>query len=236
MINKKIYFISDAHLGAKTIQNPHEQEKKLTRWLDSIKEDASAIYLMGDMIDFWFEYKNVVPRGFTRFFGKLAELSDLGIEVHWFIGNHDIWIFDYIPNEIGVIIHKGPEKAEILGKTFFLAHGDGLADKSISDKITRSLFHSRICQWMLATVHPRWTIGFALAWSRHSRETGENAQYRGEDNEFLVVFSKKYLKENPDINYFIYGHRHIILNLMIAKDSNVIILGDWITHFSYAVF
>ncbi|MCL1942666.1 MAG: UDP-2,3-diacylglucosamine diphosphatase [Candidatus Azobacteroides sp.] len=236
MSTKKIYFASDAHLGARSIQNPKEHEKKLVRWLDFIKHDAAAVYFMGDMLDFWFEYKKTVPRGFVRFFGKLAELTDSGIEIHWFTGNHDIWIFDYIPKELGVIVHKKPEEIRLGEKNFFLAHGDGLADKSKSFKIVRSLFHNRFCQRLFSCIHPRWAIGMAHAWSNHSRENGENIPYLGENNEFLVLFSKEYLKTHPDIHFFIFGHRHILLDLMLAENSRIIILGDWISHFSYAAF
>ena len=129
---KKIYFLSDLHLGARTLENPLENERRVVRWFDSVKEDASAIYLMGDILDYWYEYKTVVPRGFTRFFGKVAELTDKGIDVHWFIGNHDIWIFDYLPDELGVKVHYTPEIVDLNGKTFYLAHGDGLGDTSLT--------------------------------------------------------------------------------------------------------
>lgn len=236
MVRKKIYFASDAHLGAYGIEDKRAHEMKIVRWLDSIKHDAAAIYLMGDMIDFWFEYKKVVPKGFVRFFGKLAELTDSGIEIHWFIGNHDIWIFDYIPEELGVKVHYKPEEITLLGKRFFLAHGDGLADKSVSFRILRRLFHSKFCQKLLSIIHPRWTIGLAHAWSSHSRESIEHKEFLGEDEEFLVCFSKKCIQEHPDIQYFVYGHRHIVLDLPIATDSRVIILGDWVSQFSYGVF
>jgi len=236
-MSKKIYFISDAHLGAQTIANPREQEKELVRFLDFIKQDASALFLMGDVLDFWFEYKKAIPRGFTRFFGKIVELTDSGIEVHWFVGNHDMWIFDYLPNELGVTIHYKPEEITLLGKRFFLAHGDGLDNRSTSFRIIQSIFHNKFCQWMLSTIHPRWAIGLAHAWSKHSRVTGKHNSYQGEDKEYLVCFSKKYLKEkNPEIQYFIFGHRHIVLDLKIASDCKVLILGDWISEFSYATF
>lgn len=236
-MTKKIYFISDAHLGAQTIENPRKQEKLLVRFLETVKQDASALFLMGDILDFWFEYKKVIPRGFTRFFGKIAELTDSGIEVHWFTGNHDMWIFDYLPNELGVIVHRKPEEIALMGKHFFLAHGDGLDNRSISFRIIQTLFHNRFCQWLFSGVHPRWAIGLGHAWSKHSRETGKHNGYMGEEKEYLVNFAKKYLKqENPAIQYFIFGHRHIVLDLKIAPDSKVLILGDWISEFSYAVF
>ncbi|MDO5570977.1 MAG: UDP-2,3-diacylglucosamine diphosphatase [Bacteroidales bacterium] len=232
---EKIYFLSDAHLGSSTFSNPIEKEKKLVRFLDSIKDDAKELYLLGDILDFWYEFKNVVPRGFTRLFGKIAELTDKGVKVYWFTGNHDIWIFDYLPKEIGVIIHRQPIVKEINGKKFFLAHGDGLGDDSLSYKFMSRFFRNRFCQRIFTSIHPRWTVSFAHKWSAHSRLNGSDYDsFLGEDKEHLVIFSKKIL-ENNDINFFIYGHRHIMLDLMIKKESRVVILGDWVNLFSYGV-
>lgn len=232
---KKVYFFSDTHLGSKTFKNPLEQEKRVVRFLDSIKEEASAIYLMGDIIDFWYEYKTVVPRGFTRFFGKIAELTDRGIEVHWFTGNHDIWLFDYLPQEIGVIIHRQPLMTQINGKKFFLAHGDGLGDDSTGYKIMHHFFRNRLCQKLFSAIHPRWSVSFAHKWSRHSRLNGcDFNEFLGEDKEHLILYSKERLKESH-VDFFIYGHRHIMLDLMLSRNSRALILGDWISYFSYAV-
>ncbi|MFR9166446.1 MAG: UDP-2,3-diacylglucosamine diphosphatase [Dysgonomonas sp.] len=256
----KVYFLSDAHLGSLSHRKKvsgiestalplpsrlkekdeyfpeHEVERKLCRWLDMVKEDAKTIYLLGDIFDFWFEYKNVVPRGFVRFLGKIAEITDSGVEVHFFIGNHDIWITDYLQKECGMIVHRGPLVCDIYGKKFFLAHGDGLGDNSKSFKFIRTLFHSNICRKLFATIHPRWAVSFAHKWSNHSRETGDLADYLGEDKEHLVLFAKNHLKTAPNINYFLFGHRHILLDLKIAPECRVVILGDWINYFSYAVF
>ena len=258
MTRKKVYFLSDTHLGSishkkniaglestllpsatrpqNSLLPEHEIERKLCRWLDSIKDDAKAIYLLGDIFDYWFEYKNVVPRGFTRFLGKISELTDSGVEVHFFIGNHDIWVTDYLSSECGMIVHTEPLVRDIYGKKFFLAHGDGLGDRSKSFKILRKIFHSKICRKLFANIHPRWAIALAHKWSGHSRETGGVAPYLGEDKEYLILFSKEHLKVAPNINFFIYGHRHILLDLMLSRTSRIIILGDWITLFSYAVF
>lgn len=235
---KNIYFASDAHFGAKTLKNSIENEKRFVRWLDSIKHDAEAVYLVGDMIDFWFEYKHVVPKGFTRFLGKLAELTDMGVKVHWFIGNHDIWIFGYIQQETGVIVHHQPLIKELGGKKFFIGHGDGLGDNSVAFKIIRSVFHNKLAQRLFAWIHPDWAISFALAWSKSSRESGsrEYKDYLGEDKEHLVIYAKKFLQTQPEINFFVFGHRHIMLDLMLKRESRVVILGDWIQHFSYAVW
>ena len=236
---KHIYFASDAHLGARFHQNPQEVEKKLVRWLDSIKEKAIAIYFLGDMFDYWFEYKYVVPKGFVRFLGKLAELSDSGVEIHLFIGNHDIWMFDYLPQEIGAIIHRDVQTVDLLGKRFFLGHGDEVDYRSKAFRFMRTLFRNRFCQWLYAGIHPRWTFGFALGWSLSSRKKGlkkhaeAETEYQGEAQEYLVSFAKHYLKTHPDINFFIFGHRHIMLDLMLSKTSRLLIAGDWMQHFSY---
>jgi UDP-2,3-diacylglucosamine hydrolase len=236
---KKIYFASDAHLGARFHKEPLEVEKRLVRWLDSIKDDAGAIYFLGDMFDYWYEYKYVVPKGFVRFLGKLAELSDAGVEIHFFIGNHDIWMFDYLPKEIGAIIHKDVLVTELMGKTFFLGHGDEIDYRKKSFRLMRSLFRNKFCQWLYAGIHPRWTFGFALGWSLSSRKSGledEKHKYQGENEEYQVIFAKEYLKEHPDINYFIFGHRHIMLDLMLSRTARILIIGDWMRHFSYAVW
>lgn len=233
---KNTYFLSDFHLGAHTLESPLENEKRIVRWLDSIKDEARAIYLLGDVVDFWFEYKTAVPRGFTRFFGKIAELTDRGIEVHWYTGNHDIWIFDYLPKEIGVQVHRKAEVCEIAGTSFFLAHGDNLDGRSKTFRFIRAVFNNRICQRLFSAIHPRWGIGFAHWWSSHSRANAvDPPHYMGEENEYLVRFAKREL-QRQHIDYFIFGHRHIMLDLMLQKDSRVLILGDWIHYFSYAVF
>ncbi|WP_106832292.1 UDP-2,3-diacylglucosamine diphosphatase [Parabacteroides pacaensis] len=237
MNQKKIYFASDAHLGARFHKDPLATEKKLVRWLDFIKQNASAIYFLGDMFDYWFEYKYVVPKGFIRFLGKVAELADSGIEIHFFIGNHDIWMFDYLPKETGAIIHREPLTIDLLGKRFFLGHGDEVDDRSLSFRFIRALFRNKFCQWLYAGIHPRWTMGFAYAWSLHSRRSGlqqkEKDKYEGEDAEYLVSFAKDYLKTHPDINFFIFGHRHIMLDLMLTRSSRLLIAGDWMKLFSY---
>ncbi|MDR1808821.1 MAG: UDP-2,3-diacylglucosamine diphosphatase [Prevotella sp.] len=237
--NNKIYFLADAHLGSAwhaKHSSEHEVERKLCRWFDRAKTDAKAIYLLGDIFDYWFEYKHVVPRGFVRVLGKIAELTDAGIEVHFFIGNHDIWLTDYLEKECGMFIYRQPLVCDINGQKFYLAHGDGLGDDSKSFKIIRALFHSKLCRKLFAAIHPRWAVGFAHKWSNHSRATGGTDDYLGEDREHLVLFAKKHLKIAPHINYFIFGHRHILLDLMLASACRVIILGDWLNCFSYAVF
>lgn len=236
---KNVYFLSDAHLGSRAIEHGRTQERRLVNFLDSIKHKASAVYLLGDMFDFWYEFKTVVPKGYTRFLGKLSELTDLGVEVHFFIGNHDIWCGDYLTQECGVIMHREPQAVEICDKVFYLAHGDGLGDPDMKFKILRFMFHNKVLQRMFSAIHPRWSMELGLSWAKHSRlkrVDGKEPDYLGENKEFLVLYAKDYLKLHPDINYFIFGHRHIELDLMLPGKSRVMILGDWIHYFTYAVF
>ena len=238
-MKKNVYFLSDAHLGSRAIPHGRMHERRLVRFLDSIKDKASAVYFLGDMFDFWFEYKLVVPKGYTRFLGKVSELTDNGVEVHFFTGNHDIWCGDYLEKECGVIMHRKEIVTEIYGKVFFLAHGDGLGDNDKRFKFLRWLFHNKAAQTLFAAIHPRWAVDFGLNWAKHSRMKrvdGKEPPYMGEDREYLVLYAKEYLETHPEINYFIFGHRHIELDLMLRRDSRLMILGDWINFFSYAVF
>jgi len=236
---KNIYFLSDAHLGSLAIPHRRMQERRLVRFLDSIKEKAAAIYLLGDMFDFWYEYRYVVPRGFTRFLGKLSELTDMGVEVHFFTGNHDIWAYDYLAQECGVVLHKKPQTVELYGKVFFLAHGDGLGDPNTSFKLLKAIFHNRACQVMFSALHPRWGMWFGLQWAKLSRlkhEREGEPVFLGEDREHLVLFTRKYIQYHSNVDFFIYGHRHIEFDKQLTKKARLLILGDWISHFSYAVW
>jgi UDP-2,3-diacylglucosamine hydrolase len=238
-MRKNVYFLSDAHLGSLAIPHNRTQERRLVRFLDSIKDKAAAIYLLGDMFDFWDEYKYVVPKGYTRFLGKLSELTDNGIEIHFFTGNHDIWTYGYLEKECGLIVHHKPITTEIFGKIFFLAHGDGLGDPNNQFKLLRKMFHNRTCQILLNSMHPRWGMALGLSWAKHSRLKridGKETPYLGEDKEYLVNFTKDYLKTHNNIDYFIYGHRHIKLDLKLNDKARMIILGDWIWQYTYAVF
>ena len=237
---KNIYFLSDAHLGSWAVEHRRMQERRLVRFLDSIKEKAAAVYLLGDMFDFWYEYKYVVPKGFTRFLGKISELTDMGVEVHYFTGNHDIWAYDYLAEECGVILHKQPQTIELYGKIFYLAHGDGLGDPNKSFKVIRSIFHNKTCQWLFSGLHPRWGMWFGLTWAKHSRMKhgmgGDPPDYMGDDKEHLILYTKKYIQYHSNVDYFIYGHRHIEVDKQLTKKARVIILGDWISQFSYVVY
>lgn len=233
---QKIYFASDFHLGIPDYASSLEREKKIVRWLDTIKKDAAEIYLLGDVFDFWFEYSTVVPRGFVRLLGKIAELTDSGIPVHWFTGNHDMWIFDYVPKELNVMLHRAPIQKEYSGKKFYIAHGDGLGPGDYGYKFIKRLFASRVCQWLFARLHPNLGISIARYWSGKSRiATGRNDEkYLGDEKEYLAVHSKNILaKEHFD--YLIFGHRHLPLDIKL-DNSRYINLGDWVRYFTYAVF
>ena len=238
-MGKNIYFLSDAHLGSLAIEHGRTQERRLVRFLDSIKHKASAIYLLGDMFDFWNEYRYVVPKGYTRFLGKISEITDMGVEVHFFTGNHDIWTYGYLEEECGMIVHRAPITTEIYGKVFFLAHGDGLGDPDKKFKILKWMFHNRTCQKLLNAIHPRWGMWLGLTWAKNSRlkhADGKEPDYMGENREHLVLFTKEYIKSHPNIDYFIYGHRHIELDLMLSRRTRMMIIGDWIRQFTYVVY
>ncbi len=233
-----VYFLSDAHLGSRLIKNQRAHEKMLVDWLDKIKVDASSVVLLGDIFDFWFEYRTVVPKGFTRLLGKLGELVDKGIAIHFFTGNHDIWTFGYFEEEIGLIVHRSPIVLELEGKKFFLAHGDGLDANDHGFKLLRKIFHSKAAHNVFRLIPPRLGQEWGYNWSRKNREKiihFEN-KYMGEDREALVVFAKKYAQENTDIDFFVFGHRHIPLDLQIRNNKRVVILGDFVSVFSYGVF
>ncbi len=238
-MNKNIYFLSDAHLGSLAIEHGRTQERRIVRFLDSIKHKAAAIYLLGDMFDFWYEYRYVVPKGFTRFLGKISELTDMGVEVHFFTGNHDIWTYGYLEEECGVTVHHKPITTELYGKVFYLAHGDGLGDPDAKFKLLKRIFHNRVCQRMFSAIHPRWGMWLGLTWakkSRMKRADGKEPAFMGENKEHLVLWTKNYMKQHSDIDYFIYGHRHIELDLVLSRKSRMMIIGDWIWQFTYVVF
>ncbi len=235
---KKIYFLSDAHLGSRAIEHSRTHERRLVSFLDKIKDKAEAVYMLGDMFDFWYEYKNVVPKGFTRFLGKVSELTDRGVEVHFFTGNHDMWCLSYFEKECGMIIHRQPCVVELSGKVFFLAHGDEFSTER-SFRVLRSIFHNRFLQWLFSSLHPRWSISMGLGWARHSmlkHKVKGDTPFKGEENEDCVKYARKYLQTHPTVDCFIFGHRHIDEDMPIGETSRCIFLGDWIGTFAYVVF
>ncbi len=234
----KTYFISDLHLGATYLDDERDHERWVIAMLRSFADDARAIYMLGDVLDYWYEYRTVVPRGHVRFFGELARLADAGIKIYWFIGNHDIWLFDYLRNEIGMDVIDGSVVHTIDGKQFFLSHGDGLGNIGRGFRLIRSLFRNRVCQYLYAAIHPRWTVPFAYRWSQHSRSVrGDGiARYKGDDNEPAMIYAREYVKEHPTLDYFVTGHRHIAIERPLGEHTKFVILGDCFRQYTYAVF
>lgn len=230
-----IYFLSDVHLGSLLISDKREHEKKVVRLLDSMKKDATAIYLMGDIFDFWFEYSTVVPKGYSRLFGKISELTDSGVEVHFFIGNHDLWTFGYFEDELGMEVHYAPVVTELYGKKFFLAHGDGLSTGDAAFGFLRKIFHSHFAQRMFALLPPYIGQNLGFEWSRHNRLHMKSEAFKGEENERLILYAKDFV-ENNQVDYLVFGHRHIDLKLQLKNKAEMIILGDFIRLFSYGAF
>jgi len=233
----KIYFASDLHLGMQPAEESLRREKLFIEWLEEIRRDARELWLLGDVFDYWFEYKKVVPRGFTRFLGTLASLSDEGVELHLIPGNHDIWVFDYLPSEINLKVHRKSIRREWNKHQFFLGHGDGLYRGDHSYKMLQSLFKNRIIQWFYARIHPNGSMSFAHWWSAKSRiKHGALGSFLGADQEHQVQYARQKLEKHPEIEYFVFGHRHIPYDISIAENSRVICLGDWIGNFTYGVF
>jgi UDP-2,3-diacylglucosamine hydrolase len=236
-MHKKIYFLSDFHLGAPDYERSIIREKRIVRFLDKIQQDAAEIFILGDMFDFWYEYKRAIPKYFVRILGKLGELSDKGIKIHFFVGNHDMWMNGYFEKELNIQTYHHPTTFDYNGKKFYIAHGDGLGPGDKGYKFLKKIFRSRFCNWLFGKLHPDWGIGLADYFSRKSRaKTGaSDEKWLGEEREWLVIYSKEIL-EKQHFDYFIYGHRHFPIDLPLRENSRYINLGDWIVHFTYAVF
>ena len=231
--NKKIYFASDFHLGIPNLEESHKRERKIIRWLESIREDAKSIYLVGDIFDFWFEYKKVVPKGFVRLLAKLAELSEEGIEINYLPGNHDLWVNDYFEKEIGIRIHYTNIIILEQGKKIFIGHGDGLGNGDYSYKILQKIFKSKICQWLFGCLHPNFGIGLAHLWSESSRKNKYNKKSEEKNKDILIGYCRKQQNLEP-VDYYIFGHTHLPLQTPISENCHYFNIGDWINHFSYA--
>ena len=218
--SKKIYFASDFHLGAPNYEKSLEREKKICAWMDSIRPTCKELFLVGDIFDFWFEYKHAIPKGFVRIQGKIASFTDAGIPVHIFTGNHDMWIFDYLPKELGIQIHRKPIECSYFGKTLLIGHGDGLGPGDLKYKFLKKIFASKISQWFFARLHPNFGIGLANYSSRSSRATTGNTDevFLGDDKEWLVQYCKEKIKEKH-YDYFVFGHRHLPLEIPIGESS-----------------
>ena len=235
--NKKVYFASDNHLGLNAELSSNEREKFFVAWLDTVRKDAAAIYLLGDLFDFWFEYQKVVPKGFVRVLGKLAELTDSGIPITFFVGNHDLWMKDYFKKELGVTLYYNPVDIKINDTIFMIGHGDGLGPGDLGYKRMKKIFKNQFFQWLFSLIHPDLGIRLGNYFSQRNKLISGEAdiKFLGEEKEWLVAYCRSKLEERH-YNYFIFGHRHLPLQIDLGKDSKYVNLGDWITHFTYGVF
>ncbi|HFB61952.1 MAG TPA: UDP-2,3-diacylglucosamine diphosphatase [Bacteroidetes bacterium] len=241
MKRKKIYFVSDFHLGIPDHAGSLEREKRLVKWLETVRSDAEEIFLMGDIFDFWFEYKTVVPKGFVRLMGKLAEITDAGIPVHLFRGNHDLWAFDYLEKEVGIRLYRKPLIRDLLGKTFYLAHGDGLGPGDRNYKLLKAVFEFRPNQFLFRWLHPDVGAWMGNYFSRRSRlakmsRAGAEEASFDKEKEMLFRHARSMAKEFPEVAFFVFGHRHMPVITPLDTKTKLVILGDWISHFSYGVF
>jgi UDP-2,3-diacylglucosamine hydrolase len=233
-VPQKIYFASDFHLGLQSGSDPLEREKRIVKWLNSIVKDAGEIYLLGDLFDFWWEYKYVVPKGFTRFLGTISFITDSGVPVHFFTGNHDLWMGRYLADECGVTVHKEPLITSFNNKKFYLAHGEGLGTRSLGYKVLLKIFRNRPLQVLYTSLHPAIGMSIGHKWSLNSRlGKGISLEFLGEEKEDLFRHTRKIL-EKEKIDYFIYGHRHLPMNIKLPEGSAITILGDWIKSGSFA--
>jgi UDP-2,3-diacylglucosamine hydrolase len=230
------YFISDIHLGLYPIYQSLEREKLVVEWLNEIKNDAAELYLLGDIFDFWHEYKRVIPRGFSRFMGKLAELSDNGTKLYFFTGNHDVWAYDYFKSELNAEIHHKPMIKEIKGYRLFMSHGDGHGPSDFGYKLLKKIFTNKILQFLFARLHPNFAMWIGQTWSKSSRYSKGivGKEFGGDKNELQIIFAKQLLKKEH-FDFFLFGHRHIPFDCRIGNNSRVINLGDWIWSFTYGV-
>ena len=234
--NQKIYFVSDVHLGAPALKNNRKRELLFAEWLDEIKKDATGLFLLGDIFDFWFEYRKVVPRGFTRILGRLAQFTDNGIPVHFFTGNHDLWVFDYLPSETGVVVHKNELLTELNGSRFFLAHGDDFDENDKAYHRLKKIFTNKKLQWLFSRIHPNFAFYIAHKWSASSSLSKTNKQEEFKvKNDGIYKFAENYLNREF-VDYFIFGHRHKMADVKIGEKTRFVMLGDWITNYSYGVF
>jgi UDP-2,3-diacylglucosamine hydrolase len=235
-MEKKIYFASDFHLGAPNYNESRKREAQIVSWLNFIEPTCSELFLMGDVFDFWFEYGKVIPKGFIRLQGKLAQMADSGIKIYFFKGNHDMWVNDYFTKEIGIMIISDELVIERNHKKFYLHHGDGLGPGDAKYKFLRKVFRNRFCQWLFAVLPPRIGLFIANGWSGSSRIANDKKEvFLGEENEWLAIFAKEELqKEHYD--YFIFGHRHLPLDVRLTNNSRYVNIGEWINYNSYGVF
>ena len=234
---RKIYFSSDQHFGIPNPEKSREREKLFIAWLEEIRHDADCIFLLGDLFDFWFEYKKVIPRGFSRVLGKIAELRDAGIPIHFFVGNHDLWMMDYFTEEFGIPVYREPKEFEFSGKKFLIGHGDGLGPGDKGYKRMKKVFVHPFSKWLYRWLHPDIGVRIAQYLSTKNKLISgeEDVIFLGEEKEWLVQYAKRKL-EKKHFDYFIFGHRHLPMEIQLSDNSKYINTGDWISHFTYAEF
>lgn len=232
---KNLYFASDFHLGVPTPEKSLEREKQVVAWLESIRKDAHAIYLLGDIFDFWFEYMHTIPKGFIRLQGKLAELRDQGIPISFFTGNHDMWMFNYFPSELGIPIFREPLELVVGSQRLVIGHGDGLGPGETSYKILKKFFSSSFCQWLFARLHPNLGMSIARYWSRKSRINSMEEKFKGEEHEFLFLWCRDEEKKTHR-DYYIFGHRHLTLDLAVGTNSRYLNIGEWVHQTTYCKY
>lgn len=232
----KIYFLSDFHLGAPDYARSLEREKRIVQFLDEIRDDAAEIFIVGDMFDFWYEYRQVVPKGYVRLLGKLAELSDAGIPLHFFVGNHDMWMRDYFQQELRMPVYYEPRAFDRQGKKLWIGHGDGLGPGDHGYKRLKKIFRNPACKWLFGILPPVVGMGIANYMSRRSRaQTGASEEvFLGEDKEWLLIYCRETLRAQH-FDYFVFGHRHLPIDFALENNSRYINLGDWIRYYTYAV-
>jgi len=234
---KKVYFLSDFHLGVPDHATSLVREKRIVSFLESIKKETAVLFIVGDLFDFWFEYKTVVPKGYVRILGKLAEIRDAGIEIHFFVGNHDMWMSGYFEQELGIPVYYAPKTFEFNGKKFLVGHGDGLGPGDYGYKFLKKIFRNPLCKFLFGLIPPFLGIGLAGMMSKSSRSvTGDSdATFLGADKEWLIIYCTEQLKSEHH-DYFIFGHRHLPIQFQLTEKSTYINLGDWIRYFTYAEF
>lgn len=232
----ELYFASDFHFGVPNPEASKTREREAVRWLNQIADSAAAVFLVGDLFDFWFEYKFTAPKGYTRFLGKIAELTDAGIPVYTFLGNHDMWQFGYLEQEVGVTLFKDKCRFDFQEKRFFIAHGDGLGPGDHGYKFIKKVFRNPINQWLFARLHPNLSFGMANYWSGKSRQHNQESPVFLGDQEFLYQYCLRQLNEDP-ADYYIFGHRHLPLDVPLpGSSSRYINLGEWFNKKTYGHF
>lgn len=236
-MSKKVYFASDFHLGMDALLTSDEREKKVVNWLNSIATDAEMLFLVGDVFDYWFEYKHAVPNGFTRLLGTLGEMADAGIPIHFFTGNHDMWMFRYLTDEMGIPVYREPVRFELSGHSFLVGHGDGLGPGDVGYKLLKKVLANPVCQGAFRWIHPDIGLPLMRFFSATSRNyTGGEDAFGTENEEWLWQYCESFLAKTP-VDFFIFGHRHLPIDVLLSNgESRYINLGEWMYACSFGMW